>query len=292
MTGTGEFLCGTGIWSVHDRQDAGPTKERADEAARTTEAELMVYGIYQSAAGLQLNQYRQEVLANNLANVETTGFKRELTVVRERPLANRELAGLPDASDPRLSGMTGGSYVSPTVTSFDQGPLKYTGGRLDVGISGDGFFAVQDGQNVRYTRDGRFLVNKDGELTTTSGHKLLGQNGAPIVVPPNATDKVTVTASGEVRAGKQILGQLDVVTFDDKSRLRKVGGGAFEADGATPTTAHADLQPGFLEGSTVDPTKAMVSMIEVNRAYELNATMIGLADGTLGRAVNDVARLS
>jgi flagellar basal-body rod protein FlgG len=252
----------------------------------------MVYGIYQSAAGLQLNQYRQEVLANNLANVETAGFKHDLAVVRERPLAVREPAGSLDASDSTLSGLTGGSYVSPTVTSFTQGPLKHTGGRLDVAIAGDGFFSVQDGQDVRYTRDGRFLINAKGELTTVSGHKVLGESGEPIVVPEGSTQSVTISAAGDVRCGSQVIGTLDVVDFADKSQLRKVGANAFEADGAEAQDASASLQVGFIEGSTVEPTQAMVSMIEVNRAYELNATLIGLADGTLSRAVNDIARLS
>ena len=80
--------------------------------------------------------------------------------------------------------------------------------------------------------------------------------------------------------------------FEDKSQLRKVGGNLFDANQARAGDSNASLQPGFIEGSTVEPTQAMVSMIEVNRAYELNATLIGLADGTLSRAVNDIARLT
>lgn len=252
----------------------------------------MVYGIYQSAAGLQLNQYRQEVLANNLANLETTGFKHDMTAVRERALAGRELMARPSWSDRTLDGLTGGSYVAPTYTSFAQGPLEHTGGRLDVALSGEGFFAVQDGDTVRYTRDGRFVTNASGELTTVSGHKVLGESGQPIVVPLDGVSKVTIAASGEVRAGASRLGQLQVVDFENKQQLRKVGGNLFDAGDAATVQADASLQPGFIEGSTVEPTKAMVSMIEVSRAYEFNATLIGLADGTLGRAVNDIARLS
>lgn len=251
----------------------------------------MLYGIYQSAAGLQLNQYRQEILANNLANLETAGFKHDFAVVRERPLATREPGGRPDRSDPILNGLTGGSYVAPTYTTFEQGPLRYTGGRLDVAIAGDGFFAVADGDQTRYSRDGRFLVNAEGELVTVSGHKVLGRGGSPISVPEAAADSVTISANGEVRAGRELLGTLDVVAFEDRTKLRKVGGNMFDAGGLAPTDARASLQPGFIEQSTVEPTKAMVSMIEVNRAYELNATLIGLADGTLGRAVNDIARM-
>lgn len=252
----------------------------------------MVYGIYQSAAGLQLNQYRQEVLANNLANLETAGFKHDLTAVRERPQAMRESGGRRNWSDPTLGGLTGGSYVAPTYTSFAQGPLEYTGGRLDVALYGSGFFVVQDGEAVRYTRDGRLLVNADGELTTVSGHKVLSEEGTPITVPEELATKVTISAGGEVRAGNLQLGRLAVVDVEDRMALRKAGANLFDAQDAETVPAQATLQPGFYEGSTVEPTQAMVSMIEVSRAYELNATLVGLADGTLGRAVNDIARLS
>jgi len=252
----------------------------------------MVYGMYQSAAGMQLNQYRQEVLANNLANIETVGFKKDLAVVSERPLAIHEPSARPDWSDPQLSGMTGGSFVSPTYTTFTQGPLQHTGGRLDVALMGQGFFAVQDAGETRYTRDGRFILNDQGKLVTVSGHSVLGEDGRPIVVPPTATDRVTISGSGAVRAGEQQFGRLAVVDFEDKQQLRKVGANVFEARaGAEPRQAPASMQVGFVEGSTVEPTQAMVSMIEVSRAYELNATMIGVADGTLARAVNDIARL-
>jgi flagellar basal-body rod protein FlgF len=251
----------------------------------------MVYGIYQSAVGLQVNQYRQEVLANNLANLETTGFKQDLAVVRERPIAARERSGS-GGSDRALSGMTGGAYVSPTYTSFAQGALKHTGGRLDVAIQGDGFIAVRDGEATRYTRDGRLLVDADGHLVTASGHQVLGEDEAPIVVPANLAQKVTLGGDGEVRAGQMKLGKLSLVDFEDKGRLSKVGANAFSADGgAVQREPQASLQVGFVESSSIEPTQAMVSMIEVSRAYELNATMLGLADSTLSRAVNDLARL-
>ncbi|HSW44032.1 MAG TPA: flagellar hook-basal body complex protein, partial [Phycisphaerae bacterium] len=114
----------------------------------------MVYGAYLSAGGLLVNQYRMEVLANNLANAETAGFKQDLTVVRERrPASAVRMAGL-DASDPRLGDSTGGSLVAPTVTSFEPGPIETTGRPLDVALSGEGFFRVEGpGGEERYTRD-------------------------------------------------------------------------------------------------------------------------------------------
>jgi flagellar basal-body rod protein FlgG len=254
----------------------------------------MVYGIYQSAGGLLVNQYRMEVLANNLANAETPGFKQDLAVVRERRNeAAARMAGL-DASDPRLRGMTGGSLVAPTVTSFDQGPIEKTGQPLDVALTGEGFFQVEGPNGGQYyTRDGRFTVNDAGELVTVAGdHKVLDHAGAPITVPTEARNGLRIDAGGQVVNGDQVLGQLGIVAFDDKTLLAKSGSNLLESLGAKATPLNdASIETGAIEKSGVDPTRAMVSLIEVNRSYQMNATLIGLADSTMGRAVNDIARL-
>src|SRR6185369_8802982 len=130
----------------------------------------MVYGIYQSAAGLQINQHRQDVLANNLANIETVGFKPDLALARERMIASREGGNDPSLSNSTLNGMTGGTVAAPTFTSFIPGAVEPTGRPLDVALQGDGFFAVQDGDTKRYTRDGRFMFDADGRLVTVGGH--------------------------------------------------------------------------------------------------------------------------
>lgn len=252
----------------------------------------MVYGIYQSAAGLQVNQYRQAVLANNLANVETAGFKQDLTIVRERRIESQEDLCDPAWSDPTLNGLTGGSLVAPTVTSFQPGPLRTGGGPLDVAITDDAFFVVQDADQVRYTRDGRFAVNGAGTLVTAAGnHPVLDEQGQSINVPAEAAGEVRIDASGVVRAGDTVLGRLGTVTFEDRSALCKVGGNLFQAVNTEPRPHAARLQVRAYEGSTVDPTKAMVDMIEVSRAYQMNATMLTLADSTLSRLVNDVGRV-
>lgn len=252
----------------------------------------MDYGIYLSAAGLQANQYRMEVLANNLANAETPGFKHDLTVMQERQAASRERPAGLDASDSTLAGLTGGSLVAPTYTSFEQGPIEITSRPLDVALTSDGFFKVQDGTQECYTRDGRFMMNADGELVTVAGfHPVLDENGSPIVIDPKDIDSVRIHGNGEVRAGKTSYGSVGVVDFEDKSLLRKAGGNLIQSLGATPKSITGDLQVGAIEKSTVDPTRSLVSMIEVNRAYQLNATLIGLADATLSRAVNDIGRI-
>jgi flagellar basal body rod protein FlgG len=251
----------------------------------------VLYGIYQSAAGLQVNQYRQEILANNLANAETTGFKHDLAVVRERPVASQEDRADPMSTHPIYDRLTGGSLVAPTYTLFTQGPIEHTGNNLDVAISGDGFFTVQDGDAVRYTRDGRFMLNADGELVTAGNHKVLSEAGQPIVIPSTAAKQLEITPAGELRAGSVVFGKLGLVDFEDKRQLRKIGRNLLAATDTEPTPVKATLRPQCVEGSTVDPMTTMVEMIEASRAYQMNATLVGLADSTLGRAVNDIARI-
>jgi len=252
----------------------------------------MLYGIYQSAGGLLANQYRMEVLANNLANADTAGFKRDLTVMRERLPEAREASAGFGASDPRLAGMTGGSFVAPTVTLFEQGPIETTGRPLDVALVGDGFFRVQADGGERYTRDGQFVVDESGALVTAAGfHPVLDESGVPIVVPAEARDALRIGADGQIRSGELSLGQLGIVDFEDRAPLRKTGQNLYETLGPAPEpVAQAALRVGAVEKSSVDTVHAMVSMIEVSRAYEFNATLVSLADATLGRAVNDVGR--
>lgn len=251
----------------------------------------MVYGIYQSAGGMIVNQYRHSVLANNLANLDTAGFKHDLTVVRERKVQSRERMEGWSLSDRVLDRMTGGSLVAPTVTAFEKGAIQDTGGRLDAAISGEGFFTVGDGAGVRYTRDGRFTISKEGLLVTVGGKPVLDGQGRQIEVPKEARARVRIDGDGSVRAGEDVFGQIGVVEFADRSLLCKVGGNLFESLGARAEAVAPQLRTAAIESSTVDATKSMVSMIEVARAYELNANMVSMADTTLSRAVNDIGRL-
>ncbi len=253
----------------------------------------MVYGIYQSAAGMIVNQYRHSVLANNLANLDTVGFKSDLTAVWERKVEARANPASASLSDRTLDRMTGGLLAAPTYTSFEQGPLEFTGGNLDVAIDGDGFIAVSDGGKTRYTRDGRLAINRAGVLTTISGGRpVLDEQGNSITVPANARGRVQISAGGEIQAGGTSFGRIGMVQFADRARLCKIGGNLFDAMGAEAQAVLPQFRVNSIENSTVDPTQAMVSMIEVSRAYELNANMVSLADSTLSRAVNDIGRVS
>jgi flagellar basal body rod protein FlgG len=240
---------------------------------------------------MQANEYRHALIANNLANMETVGFKRDLAVIHERLVESKTNPNGLRYADPLFDGQTGGPWVRPTYHSFEQGPLVHTGGTLDVAVQGPSFFTVRDGEQLRYTRDGRFSINERNELVTVAGQgriKVLDDAGNPIVVP----DKdVTISANGTVRSGGAVVARLGLVDVDDTRKLRKVGMNLFSGTDAQRRPATGRLANGFVEGSTVSPVQGLATMIEVSRAYETNARMISLQDTMNGLAVSRVGRI-
>lgn len=255
----------------------------------------MTHGLWLSAAGMQVNEYRQALAANNMANVDTVGFKRNLALVHVRRVEALANPAASPFSNRRLDALSGGLGVKPTYTSFAQGALERTGRDLDAALDGEGFFTVSDGSEVKYTRDGRFAINAAQELVMAAGdgrHRVLDANGAPIVLGDASQGPVRLGEDGTVFQGTTAVAKLGLVTFDDTTALRKSGASLFENVGqakAAPATARVKGQQ--VERSTVDPVTALTSMIEVSRAYELNARMITLQDETLGYAVSRVGRI-
>ncbi len=252
----------------------------------------MLYGLWLSAGGLQVNQHRQAVIANNLANLNTTGFKRDLAIFRERLIeAERGLGAMRFRND-LLDDMSGGTWLKPTATDYTQAPLLQ-GGPLDVAIQGDGFFTIQDGQETRYTRDGRFTLDPNGNLVTVAGgHAVLDRAGQPIHVGEARPEGIRIESAGRISIGDREVATLGVVDFADRSLLQKVGQNLFDGRNAEASPATGRLVQGFTEASGVEPTTELVQMIEAARLYQMNATMISYQDGMLGRTVNDVGRVA
>jgi len=244
---------------------------------------------------MRANEYRQNTVANNLANVDTTGFKHDILVFAQRPVQSRVSPGQMRLTEPVLDGMSGGITGGPTYHAFEQGSLDATGRDLDVAIDGDGFLPVLDGDQVRFTRDGRMTFNAAGELVLAAGEgrlRVLDEAGLPIRRHEGG-DKVMITEGGAVQQGPNVvLGHIGLTSFDDLNHLRKVGKNLFTADGATPIPAHGQFVPQTLEHSTFDPVQGLMSMIEVQRAYQLNATVLTLQDQATGQAVNLVGRVA
>ncbi len=255
----------------------------------------MTYGAWLSAAGMQTNQYRQEVLANNMANVNTPGFKKDLTILRERAVESSNGAGGGKFLNLLLDRLSGGTFVAPTYHSFAGGPITPTENPLDVAIQGDGFFAVNDGTETKYTRDGRFTTNPANELVMVANDgraRVLGEGGAPITLLPQSAGRPEIAADGTIRQGGALVGKIGVFEFADRNSLRKVGGSLFKAtsDPARPAES-STLLPGNVEGSTVNPVDGLTSLIETTRAFQLNANMFSLQDTTIGQAISRVGRI-
>ena len=256
---------------------------------------MSTYGMWLSAAGMQVQQHRQALIANNMANAQTTGFKHDLAVVLERRVEARASVMNRPYSDPLFDAMPGGVNVRPTYTSFAQGAIESTERPLDVAIHGDGFFTVSDGQVTRYTRDGEFAVNTAGELVLGAGAgqwRVLDDAGALIVVDRELGEPY-VAKDGTIRQGRVIIATLGVVTTDDKQSLRKVGSNLFEATGETQMVqADADFVPASRERSTFDVMTGMVEMIEATRAHGINARLLQMQDALTGQAISTVGRLA
>ncbi len=248
----------------------------------------MIYGLYQSAAGMMVNEYRQDVLANNLANAETVGFKREIASFAQRLRASE--AGRRDGpSNDLMKSLSGGIWLARTHTDFSEGASIKTDNPLDVLITGEGFLRVSaDGQEY-LTRDGRMLMDADGWLVSAAdGASILGQAGQPIRLNPRGGE-IVIDQDGRIRQGKLMVGRLGLVNVDNDQALRKAGAGRFELGGATLTRSLAKITKGCVESSGVEPIKELVTMIEASRAYQLNAQMLSLQDQSAGRLINAVA---
>ncbi|QUS35931.1 flagellar hook-basal body complex protein [Falsirhodobacter algicola] len=208
-----------------------------------------------------------QAVANNIANISTTGFRREGVVFTEFVRA------LDDA--PSLSMAT----ASARHVDLGQAGLTSTGGTFDLAIQGEGFFALQTPEGERLTRAGSFTPSAEGELVNPDGDLLLDDGGAPLFVPPDA-GPVAIAADGTLSAGGQPLGRVGVVQPTDPMSLRHDGGTLFSASETEPAEG-ATIHQGMLEESNVDPVAEVARMIEVQRAYELGQGFLDREDERL-----------
>lgn len=249
----------------------------------------MIYGVYQSAAGMMANQYRQDVIANNIANADTVGFKQELATFAERP---PESVSGPRVgpSDPNLAGLTGGLLLARTETDFRPGSLVTTENPTDLALDGPGFFVVQVNGQPQYTRDGRFIAGADGVLRAASdGALAVGVGGSQIILNPYG-GQVVVDEAGRVFQNNALRGRLALADFADYSVLQHTEASRFTAGDVAPGGAIACVRSGVLENSGVEPVRELVNMIDASRAFELNARMLGLQDQTTGKLIGCLDR--
>ena len=220
---------------------------------------------------------RHDVIANNIANVNTPGFKEDLAVIRARSAEAVE-DSLPAYATP-MDGMGGGALVSETYTRHGQGPIHVTGNPLDLAIKGKGFFKVTGDDGTFYTRAGAFRRDAEGRLAMPDGrHFLASSSGAPIVVPPDG--EVSVADDGTVNIDASPVARVDIAQVSSTRALSKVAGNLYINNGAAVSYGGA-LKSGALEESAVSPALELANMIAASRGYEANMQLLRMQDQTL-----------
>ena len=244
-------------------------------------------GVYQAASGALIQQYRLDILANNLANVHTAGFKEDRThfkLVDAGPIDPTDVDAAARASlEPVLLGYPSMDYY----VNFSQGPMQRTGNPLDLAIEGEGFFNIQTPGGVQYSRKGNFQVSQDGLLVTSEGYPVLGRSSSIKLTE----GVVTIDQEGGVQVDGITADQLRITRFADQQRLQKVGESRFlSLDGeaaAIPSEAFS-IQQGYVEMGNVDPVRGMVEMIEALRVFETYQKILETMDGIDAQSISDV----
>jgi flagellar basal-body rod protein FlgG len=282
----------------------------------------MIRGLYTGASGMNAQQVRLDALSNNLANVDTEGYKRDTAV--HKSFAQLLLRRLNDdgvslnpfgSADvaPVIGTLGTGVETNELFTEYEQGALKETQSDFDLAMDGEGFVSVMTPYGERYTRAGSFVLGKEGYLETKEGYPVLGQNG-PIRVKAN---NFKVDKEGNVYINRsfqddpfrlvsreentwdrlELLDSLKIVDFKKTRYLAKQGSSLWKSteESGEASILKSGERPkilqGFVEASNVNPVLEMVRMIEVNRAYEANQKTIQSEDAMLGKLINEVVRV-
>ncbi len=251
----------------------------------------MYYGLYLSAAGAHSQSQKLEVLSNNLANVDTVGFKKELALL-EASDSEAIQKGLDRRGSRSLNDVGGGVEMNQTATDFQVGTLRSTGIPTDFALeSPNAFFVAQRGETQLLTRAGNFHLASDGRLLTQDGDPVLSADDTPIQLDPalpwRALPGGLIEQAGDTR-------ELAVRKATDLAQLRKAGQNYFEAPPKGAPIAAAEerrVRQGFLELSSVNPVQEMVELIAASRSYETNIRMIQHHDGITGSLVNRLLKV-
>jgi len=240
--------------------------------------------MYIAGTGMLAQKQKLDVLTNNIANIDTTGYKKDTLVSR----SFQDL--MIDLDDPNIVSVglqNTGIHVDQIVTRFEQGNMEETGRLSDVALEGEGFFVVSTPEGERYTRDGAFGVSANGYLVNADGYYVSGENGNIYV----GGGEFTIDESGYVTVNGATVDRLRVVTFDDLTGLRKTGNNLFLSNAGQAVPSDAKVMQGYLESSNVNMSEEAVSMIEVSRAFGINQRVLQMIDASLEKTVNEVGRV-
>lgn len=234
-----------------------------------------IYATLSRQSGLM---HEMRAIANNIANTETTGFRREGVIFAEH-LGRTERPGDSLAM----------AHARGRLIDLREAPMTLTGAPLDLALDGDGFFMIETPEGQALTRAGAFLLNADGGLITPDGHPVLDDGGAPIGVPPGATE-ISVGMDGTLSADGEPVARIGVVTVPDPASLFHRGGTLFRPEGEVLPAGDTRIRQGFLEGSNADPMTEMARMIAVQRAYELGQSFLTREDERIRNVITSLTR--
>lgn len=258
----------------------------------------MIRGLYTSGWSMLANTKQMDVVSNNLANVNTNAYKRDNVIYESFPeMMVKRINDSKSTHNPsgRVGGMHLGNDVGEVFTYHTKGQLVKTDGSLDMAIadSESAFFTIavplDDGNFVqRYTRDGAFVLNANGQLVTKEGYFVMGEGGIITL----ASEDISILDDGTILESGQAINRLLISDFENTDTLRKIGDNLIETTGATQNQQFSGVvKQGYIEQSNVNVINEMVNMITVMRAYEANQKVLQAQDEALEKAVNEVGRV-
>lgn len=247
--------------------------------------------------GAMSNEIRMNQIANNLANVNTNGFKKDVVAFKDTfaRFAHDYLVDskgfLRDKEMWPKANVIAKPRLSDQRMDFSQGSMKETGNPLDFSLLGDGFFKVRTPDGDYMTRDGSFKLTSDNRLVTPRGFEVLGEGG-PITIPPGG--RVEVDPTGRIHVNGQVVDTFQLVDVDDKNMLQKIGNNLYQIDPASQAQEIApgelSVEQGFLEAGNVNVVTEMVNMIEVQRSFQMYTKAMQAEQGMDRKLVNQIGR--
>ena len=223
-----------------------------------------------------------DIVANNIANMNTTGFKGEKMMFVEHLVKSR-------GSESLLGSKLSFVRDIATMTDFTEGPMEKTGNPLDLGITREGFFVVQTEDGERYTRNGRFQLDDGGQLVNQNGEPLLSSGNQPFFLGPEDTE-ISISRDGTVSTNNGDLGRIRLVKFDNPQQLKRSAGGLFSSEEQPRDVESPDIVQGMLEGSNIQPIFEMARMIHIHRTYDGVRSLIEKEDQRIRQMIKEMGQ--
>ncbi len=273
----------------------------------------MANGMWTAAAGAVAQSQSLDVIANNLANTDTSAFKKDIptfkeylaTVERTHDTADIPRSPIKDKDFYPLDGRDQAYVVTDGIhTSFRQGNLRNTQSQLDIALDGPGFFEVSTPYGAQFTRQGNLKIASDGKLVTVEGFPVLSKEPAGLSMGSNSLSAryinlrdrgglFGINANGQIYSGENLISQINIIEFKDLSKLKKLGGQLYENKDTNNIVnpEHTQVRQGFLESSNVNPIEEMTRMIQANRLFEHDLKALKTYGELLGKEANEVGKL-